>query len=71
MLTTIIASIVFFLVAFSSFDNGVFFGEVSSNNSIWIAFLSYLGVRGVVLALLFKGSVNKFKLQTAPRGSDA
>lgn len=56
---TLLATIVFFLVAFVRIDSGGFFIRVENNSIIWIAFLSYLLMRGVALAALWRNSLRK------------
>ena len=60
MIATILASAIFFVVAFIRLGKGGIFIDVGSNRMIWIAFLSYLLMRGVVLALLWKSSLGRY-----------
>lgn len=53
LIATLSASVIFFCVAFSGdFIDGGFFGPLS-NHMLWTAFISYLAMRGLILAFLW------------------
>ncbi len=54
MIATLVASVVFFIVAFLRFDAGHVIVAPLGNNALWAAFLSYLFLRGGVLAVIWK-----------------
>mgnify|MGYP001095008259 FL=1 len=51
MMSTIVATIVFYIVAFVKLAEGRVVIEVDSNAAVWTAFLSYLFIRGAFLAI--------------------
>ena len=51
MMSTIVATIVFYIVAFVKLAEGRVVIEVDSNAAVWTAFLSYLFIRGSFLAI--------------------
>ena len=59
MLSTFLASIIFFLIVFlfTLFPNQS--GSTNANSFIWTGFLSYLAIRGIFLATLWKDSLSK------------
>lgn len=61
MLSTVLATVMFYIIAFLSFDNGRLVIETGGNSSIWTAFLVYLGIRGLVLAAFWKSRVNRLR----------
>lgn len=54
MLATLVASVVFFIVAFLRLDGGHIIISPLGNNALWAAFLSYLFLRGGILAAIWK-----------------
>lgn len=54
MVATLVASIVFFIVAFLRMEGGRVVMTVLGNNALWGAFLSYLFLRGGILAVIWK-----------------
>lgn len=54
MIATLVASIVFFIVAFLRMEGGRVVMAVLGNNALWGAFLSYLFLRGGILAVIWK-----------------
>lgn len=58
LLATFLATLAFFGVAFLRVSNGIEIA-VSSNESVWCAFLAYLLLRGVVLAILWPSQLRK------------
>lgn len=54
MIATFCASVVFFIVAFIRIDSGHLSVTVNDNIFLWIAFLSYLFLRGAILAVIWK-----------------
>lgn len=59
LLATMAATIVFFTVAFVRCgDTGIYIGT-ESNNMLWSAFVAYLFLRGVVLAILWRSESEK------------
>lgn len=54
MIATLVASIVFFIVAFLRMEGGRVVMTVLGNNALWGAFLSYLFLRGGILAVIWK-----------------
>lgn len=54
MIATLVASIVFFIVAFLRLDGSRVVMAVLGNNALWGAFLSYLFLRGGILAVIWK-----------------
>ncbi|MDE6769243.1 MAG: MATE family efflux transporter [Muribaculaceae bacterium] len=54
MIATLVASIVFFIVAFLRLEGGHIVVAVLGNNALWGAFLSYLFLRGGILAVIWK-----------------
>ncbi|MDE6793764.1 MAG: MATE family efflux transporter [Muribaculaceae bacterium] len=54
MIATLVASIVFFIVAFLRLEGGRVVMAVLGNNALWGAFLSYLFLRGGILAVIWK-----------------
>ena len=59
LLATFLASLTFFAVAFLKFCDGGLTISVGTNMHLWSAFLSYLLIRGVVLALLWPHELRK------------
>lgn len=57
LLSMVAASALFFIVIFA--EDWLQFGNYSRNNVLWTAFLLYLGIRGVVQALLFPRIIKK------------
>lgn len=51
MMSTIVATIVFYIVAFVKLAEGRVVIEVDNNAAVWTAFLSYLFIRGAFLAI--------------------
>lgn len=59
LLATMTATIVFFIVAFVRFGTtGIHIGT-ENNHMLWSAFVAYLFLRGVVLAILWRSESNK------------
>ncbi|MDE6335135.1 MAG: MATE family efflux transporter, partial [Muribaculaceae bacterium] len=54
MIATLVASIVFFIVAFLRLEGGRVVMAVLGNNALWGDFLSYLFLRGGILAVIWK-----------------
>lgn len=62
MFSTLIASIVFFLIVFVKVSEGKIGINVENNNYIWIGFLSYLFIRGLFLAIIWRPTLRaKFR----------
>lgn len=59
MVSTLLAAVAFFLITFLRYGDEGFGIGVGGNEWIWIGFLSYLGIRGIYLALVWRGSLNK------------
>ncbi|MDE6009073.1 MAG: MATE family efflux transporter [Muribaculaceae bacterium] len=59
MIATMGATILFFIIVFLRLDNGKLSVCVENNFRIWSAFLSYLMMRGLILALMWKSSLQK------------
>lgn len=57
MESTLLAAIIFFCVTFINWDPKNFGIGVENNHLIWAGFLSYLTMRGVYLALRWKGAI--------------
>lgn len=51
MISTLISAVIFFVILYSNYYLGDGLGEETGNYVIWTAFLSYLGLRGLYLAL--------------------
>ena len=61
MFSTIIASVFFFIILYVGFiDKNLFINEDGGIQLIWSAFLVYLGIRGIFLALLWKRRILLF-----------
>lgn len=56
LLSTLIAAAVFFAIAFLHFSGGSIRVGVNGNMALWTAFLGYLSIRGMVLALAWPAS---------------
>lgn len=54
MIATLIASVVFFIIAFVRTDSGHFIFRPLGNNALWGAFLCYLFLRGGILAVIWR-----------------
>lgn len=55
MISTLTASVLFFIIVFGYGDRFIQLTSLDGNKIIWIAFLIYLGVRGIVLAIAWQG----------------
>ena len=53
MIATLVASVVFYIVAFFRVESGHIVMSVMGNEALWTAFLSYLFMRGGVLAVIW------------------
>ncbi|MCH5223833.1 MAG: MATE family efflux transporter [Muribaculaceae bacterium] len=60
MISTLLAAIAFFAIAFLKYDNGIMLGT-SSNLMIWAGFLSYLLIRGLYLGFMWPSTVKSFR----------
>lgn len=58
MISTFLAAITFFLIAFIDFHGGIEI-RVVDNSRIWCAFLGYMAVRGIFLASCFPKSLDR------------
>lgn len=54
MLATLVASVVFYIVAFLRISPSGLIWGVPDNNTLWTAFLSYLTLRGAILAVIWR-----------------
>ena len=54
MLATLVASVVFYIVAFLRISPSGLMWGVPDNNTLWTAFLSYLTLRGAILAVIWR-----------------
>ena len=59
MFSTLLASSVFFLLVYGYIGKGIGYASASGLQWLWIAFLSYLAIRGLFLACLWPRMINK------------
>ncbi|MDE6298910.1 MAG: MATE family efflux transporter, partial [Muribaculaceae bacterium] len=59
MIATIAATVVFYILAFVKIADGRLYLGVGNNSWVWLAFLSYLMMRGLVLAVLWGSSLRR------------
>lgn len=61
MLSTLCGAIIFYLMAFVNIETGSLDFIVRDIQSIWMAFVSYLVIRGLILSLLWKSSLKNLQ----------
>lgn len=65
LVATLTASTIFFILTFSGLTSDSSAAGVASNRMLWTAFLTYLALRGIILAILWPGEIAR-RLHTPP-----